>query len=419
MKATRPARSRTDPVRRARLPLAVLAALICAAPAVARPGYPNATALEATVASRFATDGAATAIVHVTLAYRHLVFKRDGDGFASTLRVSVVAEARGRRVGGGFASVSAAASDYGATRSEERLRCVVDVPLSVREEVVLRLRATVAGTSRTWERDLPFDPSAAGAVPFHFTGFHWDLGPDAQGETVMGAGRDTLSAVFTLATHAVRADTSPRAELQVLVRNARGQERILRRNTLTRASGDSLVERVTVTASEMPFGALVFTALVVADDGASLELTPGRDLVNLALPWEDEAAWRRHVSWLEMIVDADRRRTLAGTSAAGREAAWRAVWAERPSGTRPGEREHLLRIVEADHRFGRFGRGALSDRGRILIYHGDPDRVETLGMDAAYPGTWQIWYYGGPGLLFRFYDAYGLGDFRLYDTAPY
>jgi len=236
---------------------------------------------------------------------------------------------------------------------------------------------------------------------------------------VMGAGRDTLSALFTLAAHVAHAGASPRAELRILVRNAQGQERILGSRTLNRASGDTLVERFTVTASEMPFGALVFTALVMAEDGASLELTPGRDLVNLALPWGDEAAWRRHVTWLEMIVDADRRRVLAGTSAAGRPAAWRAVWEERPPEARPDESEHLLRIVEADRRFGRFGRGALSDRGRILVYHGEPERVETLTMDAAYPGTWQIWYYGGRGLLFRFYDAYGLGDFRLYDTAPY
>ena len=59
------------------------------------------------------------------------------------------------------------------------------------------------------------------------------------------------------------------------------------------------------------------------------------------------------------------------------------------------------------------------DQGRIFIFHGDPDRIDSMEMDASYPGTWQIWYYRDLGLLFRFYDAYSMGDYRLYDTAPY
>ncbi|MBU1073923.1 GWxTD domain-containing protein, partial [bacterium] len=271
----------------------------------------------------------------------------------------------------------------------------------------------------TWERDLRFDPVAAGAVPFHFTGFHWNLDLGAAAEHVVGSGTDTLTAVITLAAHSVRKDAPSRADLQILVRNGQGQERILERVALTRASGDTVVERLSVPATGMPFGPLVFTARIIADDGASLDLMPGREFVNLAVPWDDEAAWRRHVGWLEMIVDGDRRRTLAGTSPAGRPAAWREVWRERPPDARPVEREHLMRIVEADRRFGRFGRGALSDQGRIFIFNGEPDRIETLEMDATYPGAWQIWYYRGTGLLYRFYDAYGMGDYRLYDTAPY
>jgi len=397
----------------------VLALLLCAAHGHARPPHPNQKALEATVASHFAADGAVTAVVHVSLPYRHLVFKRHGERFDSTLQVSVVAEAGGKRVGGGFAAVSATVSDYPATRSDEPLWCAVDVPLSVQEKVVLRLRATVAGTNRTWERDLRFDPTAAGGVPFHFTGFHWNLGLGSGTDHIVGSGTDTLQVVITLAAHPLRDDASSRADLQILVQNNEGQERILESDVLTRASGDTLVKRVSVPAAELPFGPLVFSARVAADDGSSLELTPGREFVNLAVPWDDEAAWRRQVGWLEMIVDGDRRRVLAGTSPAGRAAAWREVWRERPTDARPDEREHLLRIVEADRRFGRFGRGALSDQGRIFIFHGDPDRIDSMEMDASYPGTWQIWYYRDLGLLFRFYDAYSMGDYRLYDTAPY
>jgi len=397
---------------------ALLVGLLCASQGVARPRDPDRGALEATVAAHFAADGGTTAVVHVSLPYRLLVFKRDGGRYASKLRVSVVAKAGRERVGGGFAEVEAVTAEYADTRSDERIRCAVDVPLSVQSEIKLEVRATVAGTSRIWERDLRFDPGAVGDVPYHFTGFHWNLVAGEEGYMV-GADTDTLSAVLTLAAHPLRDEGSARADLQVLVRNPQDQERILRSQRLTRSSDDSLVVRVRVPVSSLPFGLLQLTARVTADDGASLELTPGRDFVNLAVPFDDEGAWRRHVGWLETIVDADGRRVLAGTSPAGRPAAWRRIWDQRPAEAGPSETEHLLRIVTADRRFGRFGRGSLSDQGRVLIHHGDPDRVETAEMDASYPGTWQIWYYRALGLLFRFYDAYGLGDFRLYDTALY
>jgi len=418
LRATRPASPPTERLARAGALAVLLAGLLCAAPGHARPGQPDRHALEATGAAHFAADGRTTAVVHVSLPYRLLVFKRDGDRYASTLRVSVVAESDGERVGGGYAAVEVATADYDGTRSDERLRCAVDVDLDVQSEVKLEIRAGVAGTSRLWERDLRFDPGAVGDVPYHFTGFHWNLAAGDEGY-VVGAGEDTLAAVLTLAAHPLRDAASARAELQILVRNPQDQERILHSERLTHATRDTLVERVRVPAERMPFGLLHFTARVSADDGASLELTPGRDFVNLAVPFDDEAAWIRHVGWLEAIVAGDIRRVMAGTSPAGRPAAWRHVWEERPAEARPDEREHLLRIVAADRRFGRFGRGALSDQGRTLIHHGEPDRVETLSMDASYPGTWQIWYYRGLGLLFRFYDAYSLGDFRLYDTAPY
>ena len=418
MRATRPASPHTDRVLRAGLLTALFVALLWADQGSARPRDFDRSALEATVAAHFAADGGTTAVVHVSLPYRLLVFKRDGERYASRLRVSVVAKAGGERVGGGFAQVEVVTADYADTRTDERIRCAVDVPLSVQSELELEVRATIAGTSRTWERDLRFDPGAVGDVPYHFTGFHWNLVAGEEGYMV-GADTDTLSAVLTLAAHPLRDEGSARADLQVLVRNPQDQERILHEERLTRASADTLVVRVRVPVSRMPFGPLVLTARVTADDGAALELTPGRDFVNLAVPFGDEAAWRRHVGWLETIVDADGRRVLAGTSPAGRPAAWRRIWDQRPVEASPTETEHLLRIVTADRRFGRFGRGALSDQGRVLIHHGEPDRVETVEMDASYPGTWQIWYYRALGLLFRFYDAYGLGDFRLYDTALY
>ena len=79
----------------------------------------------------------------------------------------------------------------------------------------------------------------------------------------------------------------------------------------------------------------------------------------------------------------------------------------------PTRIEHLLRIVDADARYGGFGRGALSDRGRVFIRWGEPDRVETA-RDARLPGaSWEIWIYEDEQRRFHFHDAHGMGDFRL------
>jgi len=421
LRATSPAPSPSDILRRLGTPglLLVIGLFLYIGTAQAQPRRSNRLTIDATVATRFEADGAVTAVVHVALPRRHLVFRRDGEYFASTLQVSVVAEAHGRRVGGGFSTVNATVTDYDATRSDETVRCAVDVTLPGSDPVVLKLKATVAGTSRFWERELRYDPGAAGSVPFHFTGFAWNLGGADGRERIVGGETDTISVTLTLSANPTLRDGASTADLIVLVRNPQDQEQILETQDLGPGDGAIVVRHISYSAADLPFGPLVMTARVTAADGASLDLTPGREFVNLSVPWNDTDAWRRHVGWLEGLADGDMRRAMTGTSPAGRHRAWRDVWDQRLPGARPTEREHLLRIVDADERFSRFGRGALSDQGRVYIQNGPPDRMENHEPDMSYPGTWQIWYYREIGLLFRFYDAFGLGDFRLYDTAPY
>ena len=391
--------------------------LISVAPA-APPRRGALLPLDASVATRFRADGAQVAVVHVSVPYRHLVFKRVDGAFASRLEVSVVAEAGGERVGGGFAAVDVTVEDYAGTRIDDPVSCAVDVPVPADRIVDLRLKAAVAGTSRRWEDDLRYDPRTAGAVPYHFTGFSWNLDGAAPSERVLDGEADSLTVVLTLASHPVTAGAAS-ADLLIFVRNAQGQDLNLGSRRLGPASGDSLVHRDAFSAGRLPFGALEFGARVRADDGVAFDLTPARSFVNLCVPFADGEAWARHVDWLKGLADDTTRRTLLNTSPAGRREEWRAFWDARPTEAVPDERGHLMRIVEADERFGRFGRGALSDRGHVYVEQGPPDRVETTEPDPSYPGVWEIWYYREVGLAYRFYDSYGLGDYRLYDTVPY
>ena len=104
-------------------------------------------------------------------------------------------------------------------------------------------------------------------------------------------------------------------------------------------------------------------------------------------------------------------------------AAWDTVWAqlarEEAIPVREAQRAHLLRIIEADDRFGRFGRGSLSDRGRVLIRYAEPTRFDRHAGDSAREQQWEVWYYSGLGLRFTFVDRHGLGDYRLQETREY
>jgi GWxTD domain-containing protein len=144
-------------------------------------------------------------------------------------------------------------------------------------------------------------------------------------------------------------------------------------------------------------------------------------LLNLQVPWQDEQAWRQHVGWLEGFLSPENRQALGEMEAAARLKAWRGLWQEigTASGQPPAEVEqkHLLRVVEADRRFGRVGRGATSDRGRVFIRYGEPDQVEVLEDETGRSGLWEIWYYVAERLQFTFYDPHGIGEFQLYDTS--
>jgi len=398
--------------------LAAAVLLAASAPAAARGRPIPGTALDVSVSTTYDDQGRPAAVVHVRVPHRGLVFTREGEGYVAVLQAAVVAERDGRRVGGGFAEAAARVAAYEATRSDERLACDVTAALDGEGPVRLELTARVRGTERVWRTDLRFDPGAGSGVPWYFAGFDWNVPADAAG---LATAADTLRAAVTLVRLPGRDGAAPPAATSLVFRvtDAGGDERVVGREALPAAAADTLRRRLETPARSLPFGPLRLDVSLETDGGRRLDLAPGRDLVNLRVDWRDDGAWRLHVDWLDGILDGEARRALAALPADARPAAWRALWAARPPGEQPDEAGHLLRIVEADRRFGQFGRGALSDRGRVHIRLGPPDSVESQGLDLSYPGQWEVWYYRRAGVLYRFYDAYGLGDFRLYDTAPY
>ena len=365
-----PIPSRSDRTRGRTFLAAVLIALLFTASTAEarRRADPRPEPLETALATRYDAEGRPVVTVTIAQPHRALVFTRDAEGgFDCELRVTVIVRRDGHQVAGGVHSERVRVADAGATRAETRLSCTVPVTLDADRPVKLDIRAEVVGTSRWWRRELEYAPGGGGAIPWYFTTFAWNLDDGAAGLSLEQR-VDSLRVEVGLGRRPGDGDVAA-ARFLASVRDAQGAERILAERDLSADQhADSLLIRFSAATAVFPFGLQTLTIRLQDGHGARLDLSPDHELVNLGVPFGDDEAWRRHVGWLEDVVpDKGDRRVLAELPVSRRAEAWRDLWEARGPDRQPDESEHLGRIVEADRRFGRFGRGALSDRGRILI----------------------------------------------------
>ncbi|MHB8078702.1 MAG: GWxTD domain-containing protein [Candidatus Krumholzibacteriia bacterium] len=408
------------------VPLLVAAALSGAAAAGASPAWePAARAgIQVSVATHIDSTGREAPLVRVSVPYRALVFTRDGGTFRARVRVTVIAKHDGRRAGGGVEEAAAEVADYAATRGDQQLGCAVPLQLGAGGRVTLEAEILVVGTSRRWRERLEYVVGRGLGVPLYFADFAWNAAMGPTSGITLGPEDDSLRVSVTLARRPNVPDwPAAGVTLAALVAPpGRGDKPPPRLVTVPpQAIGDPpAVIRIAWAADDLPLGRLALSLRLECGDPAApeqLDLDPPRPFVNLAVRWRDDAQWRQQVSWLDGIVPSATRSELLLVPPDRRREAWQALWP--PLAAAAGlsaadlEREHLLRIIAADTRFGGLGRGALTDRGRIWIRCGEPDSVEERGADLAYEGRWEIWYYHTQRLVFTFYDAHGLGDFRL------
>lgn len=384
--------------------------------------------LDVFVTTRVDSAGTDLPEVQVSIPYRSLIFRRENDTYVSKVLVAVVATAGNQRVGGGIGSSAAQVADYAATQLQRRLRCNVPVRLSGQDEVVLDVTIEVAETSRRWQRRLVYRPQAGRLIPLYFSGFQWNLDREDQSDQYLGIGTDSLRVELDLR---LRPGAEPWPEGGVyLVTGIRGEGReqaLVRRVPLSkeRIQADGTKLSLVWAARDLVFGSSVLAVRlegVLAEGTEQLALDPPRPFVNLQVPWWDNRDWKQHVSWLEGLVEKAQRQSLVSTGRGRRASVWRDVWEGLAASTGQAagrlESQHLLRIVEADAKFGNFSRGALTARGRIFIRYGAPDSIRSHGDDLSRGSRWEIWYYLDERLQFTFYDPHGLGDFQLYDSSP-
>lgn len=118
------------------------------------------------------------------------------------------------------------------------------------------------------------------------------------------------------------------------------------------------------------------------------------------------------------VTNSDDWKELNSASDAERDSAYQAFWDKRdPS---PGSQENELfnefyRRVDLTNRNFGYSRkdGWKTDRGRVFIVFGPPDRVERSTPSGYRQGDYEVWYYDELREKFVFFDEYGFGDFRL------
>jgi len=121
---------------------------------------------------------------------------------------------------------------------------------------------------------------------------------------------------------------------------------------------------------------------------------------------------------LSIIADEEELAGLREAPPAERLEAWQRFWKRRDptSSTDSNERldEFLSRVSYVMRTFSLFGPGWQTDRGRVYIRHGRPDKVSEVSSGIG--RSYQYWYYYSLGAVFIFEDTVGTGEFRLIST---
>jgi len=418
-------------IEASRLALAVVVLMVAAcgpAPSPRLDPAHNRLPMDAWVSVVPDENGGVRPIVRVSAPHRSLVFRRDEDRFHSGLEARVTAWRDGQQVGGGVSEIRVAVNGYEATRGDSQLELVV--PLMVRgdEPVSLDVAIRVVESSRAWARELSFTPRALRALPIWIASVRAETSAAPGEDLIIEAGVDSLRLAVVLQR---RSEAGPWPESGLsLVSEATASvqgELVLLRWTVPDdlAPGEARQVDAPWPADRLPFGRcrlLVLLELSRDTEWIRLPHEPPLEVVNLRVPLTDDKAWRRHLDWLEDALSDSRRDSLRDVGDAARPEAWSAIWQDL--GTIQGlppeaaQRRHLLRIVNADDRFGAHDRGARSDRGRTLIRWGEPASIESYADARAVAAVWEVWEYPQRDRRLFFYDAHGTGDFRLRRDEP-
>lgn len=127
--------------------------------------------------------------------------------------------------------------------------------------------------------------------------------------------------------------------------------------------------------------------------------------------------FRETLDLLSYIATADELDALEDAPEEERGRAWDEFWAGRdptPETSRNEVREEFFeRVNYANQNFAEpLAEGWQTDRGRIYVTEGPPDRIESHPMELS-TYAWEAWYYHRRGITYIFADRNGFGNYVL------
>ena len=123
------------------------------------------------------------------------------------------------------------------------------------------------------------------------------------------------------------------------------------------------------------------------------------------------------VEQLRYIATREQMKLISASSSDEHIKRWEDFWkAKDPTPSTPENElkdEYYKRVRYSDLNFGHFGRdGWKTDMGMVYITYGPPDEIERHPFDLE-AKPYQIWFYYGLKLVFRFVDFNGYGEYEL------
>jgi GWxTD domain-containing protein len=224
------------------------------------------------------------------------------------------------------------------------------------------------------------------------------------------AAPDLCAWARVLDTEPARADTA--YVLHYRIRNARGRTVIEETLGVTRIGGAGVL-KLRPPIDALTHGRYTLQAeLSLGETQVQREEAFEIDESRLAVA-ENEEKLREVLAY---VATNEERIELERTPRGAFPQLWDRFWSRRDpvpeTAVNEAVVEFLDRVDHATRRFGTLEPGWRTDRGRIYIQFGPPDREERLDGDLSRFPT-LVWYYYGRGLTFVFQDQDGFGAYRL------
>ncbi len=400
---------------------------------------------ELSVNQMFDEEGASILIVGVVIPYRRLVFFRKGDLFEARYRVYMdLNDSEGNHVRGevweetiktdnyrettSASSVSRSRREFPIEPGEFDARIIVEVidtSLRFQQERSIRIVGREEGRLELSdpiflvpERGSGGNKPPRGEVVFSICSSSYEDGLRINPHAVY----EGLN-MWTRVTYNVSGNEGAESRGYLVSTRIRDHSKHLMlysRESLTETDGVQFLLCLDLNIDNFPIGGYEISTVIEIPGTKERVMSQGSFtvLLNRGLLAEH---FEETLDLLSIIADEKELEELAQVPFEERLNAWIRFWKRRdptPSTEINEEfREFLRRLSYVLKSFSRRHPGWQTDRGRIYIRHGAPDRiVERPGRMLG--SNYELWYYFSMGVVYIFEDAQGLGEYKLLTTQP-